>query len=884
MKAFYCAGTHWDREWCKPFQEYRMWLVELIDELMDLMDSDTAYKCFHLDGQTIVLEDYLEIRPERRDRLMRFLKERRLLAGPWYNLPDEWLVSGESLIRNLLRGSRICREMGFDPLDFAYTPDQFGHIAALPMIAHGFGLKAGICWRGTQDEHYPAQFVWVGPDGSRMVYHKLMDKGSYEPFRFSARLAIKDAGFSDASFRDFFEPYFNEEIARAPLPVVLMLDAVDHQRPDPEMPRLFSELQKRYPEIEFVWGTLDEYAREIAPHAAELPERRGELREPLRDAHRGGQYLIVHTLSSRYPLKKRNDECQALLELWAEPYTLFAQISNAQTIVQYLYKSWEYLLKNHPHDSICGCSIDQVHRDMHYRFDQSRQIADGIVRRALACIGMASDAPEDWANIVVHNPLPYRRKGVYELALYFPPDFGARTGFIYQDGLVTGERYNKFHLVRADGARLAYQLRSIDRNRECLRLNAIGRETCHVGDVYHVAVELELPACGYTSFQVLGTHDATRTFGSLRTGPLSASNGVIEFRLMPDGTGTLLDAVSGRAFEGLFLYEDAGECGDGWTRGIPVRDMVYRGPGTRVLTAVEEDGPLRTVFRVERELVLPCEIDRRTFRRSEAHTSLWVTDHIAVEKHAPFLRVRTTLTNTIRDHRLRVLFPTHVAAEQSFAETPFAVVERDIQIPEESAYWQERVNPEKAFTGFFGVQDGQGGLTILAPFGLHEYEVTQTPEHSLALTLFRAYFKTVMKPEEQDGELLEEMSFEYLLLPFAGPFDLVQASRLLAEARAGIRTHECHTLPTEHSFLTLEQGVVVVTAIKPAENGNGGIIRLWNPTGEERNDRILLTKRVEDAVACNLKEAPVAKVAYEAEGGIPVSVPAGGLTTIRFNW
>ncbi|HOC70063.1 MAG TPA: glycoside hydrolase, partial [Candidatus Hydrogenedentes bacterium] len=199
MKAFYCVGTHWDREWYEPFQEFRIWLVELIDELMDLMEKDPRYLCFHLDGQTIVIEDYLEIRPERRERLLRLLKERRLLIGPWYNLPDEWLVSGESLIRNMMRGYRMCRELGVAPLDFAYTPDQFGHIAALPMIMSGFGLRTGIVWRGTQDETCPAHFVWAGPDGSRLVYYKLMDKGSYGPFDLLARTPIKKAGNTDES-------------------------------------------------------------------------------------------------------------------------------------------------------------------------------------------------------------------------------------------------------------------------------------------------------------------------------------------------------------------------------------------------------------------------------------------------------------------------------------------------------------------------------------------------------------------------------------------------------------------------------------------------------------------------------------------------------------
>ncbi len=878
MKAYYCVGTHWDREWYKPFQEYRMWLVELIDELMELMELHPDYKSFHLDGQTIVLEDYLEIRPERKELLVRLLKERRLLAGPWYNLPDEWLISGESFIRNLMRGMRLCRELGFPHLDFAYTPDQFGHIAALPMIMKGFGLSAGICWRGTQDRDYPAQFAWIGPDGSRMVYHKLCDKGSYAPFDFAVRGKIRQDKFSDASYAAHFDPYWKEETARAPLPHILMLDAIDHQRPDPEMPRILRELQKRYPDIEFVWTSLEEYGREIARHANELPERSGELRQPALDVTCGAQYLIVHTLSSRYPIKKRNGQCQALLEKWAEPCALFDLMNNGAPILSYLDKAWQYLLRNHPHDSICGCSLDQVHRDMQYRFDQCEMIADGFVRRSLARIGNASVQDDAWKNIVVHNPLPFRRKGVFEVALEFPAEYPKK----FVDGLATGQFINKFHLVNAEGARLAYQHRAIERGKPSRRMNALGRVPMMNTDLCHVAVELDLPPCGYTSFHIEETDDATRTFGSLMTGPLSASNGILNISLQPDGTVTITHAKTRRSYPGLFLYENCGDAGDGWTRGQLIDDIVYRGPGAQVNTAIEEDGPLRTVFRIERTLLLPAEMDMPAYARTQRRAELHITDFLYLEKHSPCLRVHTVIQNTIQDHRLRVLFPTGLEeVEKSFAETPFALVERDIAIPEESAAWQERINPEKAFSTFFGTQDVTGGLALLSPWGLHEYEVLQTPDHSLALTLFRATRQTVGTAGEPDGQLLQELEFDYALWPFLGVFDPAEAACRVAEVQAGIQTHHADAAPASHSFLTIEPGKAVVTALKPAQDSQDAIIRFWNPTKSKVTEHLTLAREIRGASLCNLNEDPIQPVPVENKHTVKVSVPPGGLTTVR---
>jgi len=877
MKAVYCVGTHWDREWYETFQEFRMWLVELIDELMDLMDRDPDYRCFHLDGQAVVLQDYLAIRPERRERFLSFLKSRRLVAGPWYDLPDEWLISGESYVRNLAMGMRVCRSLGFEPMQFAYTPDQFGHIAALPMIMNGFGLRAGICWRGTQDEHYPAQFVWIGPDGSRMVTNKLRDCGSYGPFDFAVRGKLKAEGYPPDKIAGLFDPYFKAESERAHVPLVLLLDAIDHQRPDPKMPWLLDELRKRYPDIEFSWETLEDYGRQMLEYEAQLPARTGELREPSRAADRGGQYLIVHVISSRYPLKQQNDQCQALMEKWVEPYTAFQTMAGGAPIMSYVDKAWEYLLRNHPHDSIGGCSIDQVHRDMRYRFDQCQQIGDGVLRRAMAFLGQAEAASEAWPNVVVHNPLPFARTGIFEVAVPFRCDWPKK----YVDGLTTSEVCNKFALVDAEGRRVPFQLSRIDRGVEHKVVNAIGRNATHGGDVYHLAVGMALPPCGYAGFRVEPTDDGTRNFGTCRTGALLASTGILGFELQPNGLARVTHEAGGNSYDGLFLYEDSGDSGDGWTRGPLVNDIVFRGPGSRVTTAIDEDGALRTVFRVERVFELPRMMDRKTYWRSEERAELRVTDRIYVEKGAPFIRVRTRIENTCMDHRFRVLFPTGLDTDVSFAETPFAIVERPIAVPPESAMWQERVNPEKAFTTFFGAKTDAAGLAVLAPFGLHEYEVTETPDRSLALTLFRSTFKTVGTSGEPDGELLGTMEFEYLLYPFAGAFDAAEVLRLVACTQAGIRTHSTAELPVLRSLMRVESEKAVATAIKPAFDGKGIVVRLWNSSEGEARARIVCERAIKKASLCNLNEDVIESVKISKDGSATLGVPPRGLATVR---
>lgn len=146
--AHYISGTHWDREWYRPFQEFRLLLVELIDDLLDLIEGNTGFDYFHFDGQTCLLEDYLAIRPENRNRLLRLISDGRILIGPWFTMPDLFSIDEESLIRNFLTGRRISREWGVEPMPVAYTCDMFGHPSQMPQIYKGFDLQHCVLGRG----------------------------------------------------------------------------------------------------------------------------------------------------------------------------------------------------------------------------------------------------------------------------------------------------------------------------------------------------------------------------------------------------------------------------------------------------------------------------------------------------------------------------------------------------------------------------------------------------------------------------------------------------------------------------------------------------------------------------------------------------------------
>ena len=362
--------THWDREWHQPFQVFRARLVKVMDSLLELMENDPAF-CFTLDGQAIILEDYLQLRPQNEQRLRALIGTGRLAVGPWYVLPDEFLVSGEALIRNLERGHQVCSRFGF-PMAVGYLPDQFGHSAAMPQILTGFGLDTAVLWRGVPPQIDRVLFWWEDPDGQRVLVVYLAtsysngkpllmgDPDGGEPER-PLETTLRQIATDLEPFRTYLEN----------LPV-LVIYGRDHA---PARPRPI------HPWVEI--GTMEGFARLVRERMQfnhnRLPVHRGELYSPARSP------ILSGVLSTRMWIKQADREISTLLENYAEPLATMLHMAG-QEPSSYpgpeLELAWKYLLQNQPHDSACGCSVDPVHRDMAYRYRQARLLAATVIDTA----------------------------------------------------------------------------------------------------------------------------------------------------------------------------------------------------------------------------------------------------------------------------------------------------------------------------------------------------------------------------------------------------------------------------------------------------------------------------------------------------------------------
>ncbi len=414
------SHTHWDREWYRTFQQFRLRLVHLVDGLLDLLASDPDFKHFMLDGQTIVLDDYLGMRPEAEPALRQYIREGRILIGPWHILPDMFLVGPEAHVRNLLEGDRQARRFG-PKMCIGYMPDSFGHIGQMPQILRGFGIDNACLWRGLDDQ--PTEFWWDSPDGSRVLMHYLRDSYS------------NGAGLNAASPAQFIaqlRQQFDSLAPHSPVSDLLVMYGTDHMEPPRLTSKAIDYASSQLKDYRVVHSTLPTFhasvLAQIERENCPLPTLVGELRSSKRS------HLLPGVLSTRIWIKQRNHACETLLEKWAEPFSTFASIAspnNGQNGTLHhpssiLREAWLMLMECHPHDSICGCSIDQVHDEMRPRFDQVEQVGEEITRQSLetlaGLVNTEDSSPADTQSaVVVFNPSSTPRTDLVTTQLSLPP-------------------------------------------------------------------------------------------------------------------------------------------------------------------------------------------------------------------------------------------------------------------------------------------------------------------------------------------------------------------------------------------------------------------------------------------------------------------------------
>jgi alpha-mannosidase len=575
---------HWDREWYRAFEEFRGRLVDAIDAVLDLVAADPGFR-FMLDGQAVVLEDYLEVRPHRRAELEAGLAAGRLAAGPWYVQPDSLLPTGETHVRNLLHGRAVAGEFG--PVStVAYVPDSFGHPAQFPQLFAGFGLDPFIYWRGNGNEidALGPFWAWRAPDGSAVRAWHLVE--GY--FGAAGLDADGDIESTAARLQDVIK-----RIEAAGAGPVLLMNGFDHLPADATTAEIAEAVGAQ--------RVLLDDARDFLPDIAALPTFDGELV--------GGRIanLLPGVWSSRMRLKLRNRACDTLLTRWAEPWAAFGRILGRPDETPALTQAWRSLLCNQAHDSIGGCSVDPVHERMLARYDDAEGLGRATVQRTLEHLaGRELTRRNEWSDtqtLAVFNASPHPASGVVRIPLAgFPPWRVSVTRFDMHP-----LELSTFTGVTVDGepARL---VPSDDPNRVQFVPGVGG------WDVEFIA--RDVPAFGCTRYS-LAPGDPT---------PDDVDDGreLDGLRVADDGTFSLL------GYQGLFGIEDAIDRGDSYDadcdepRDLDVTVTVQR---FRHPSGVNRLVVLRVIENVGALLVTATHVPGSGSWRFDVAFENWVPDH-----------------------------------------------------------------------------------------------------------------------------------------------------------------------------------------------------------------------------------------------------------------
>ena len=728
--------THWDREWYSSFQSFRLRLVDLLDDLLPRMEADPSYARFLLDGQLAVVDDYLAVRPEAADRLRRLVTSGRVALGPWYTLPDEFLVSGETLVRDLQMGLATAARFG-GAMDVGYLPDMFGHVAQMPQVLDGLGFEHAVVWRGVPAAVDRSAFWWSAPDGTTV-------RAEYLPDGYGNGSALPDdAKALVAQVEGFAERW--GDLLTGP---VLWMNGTDHQPPRPWLGRVVAEAN----DVQEEW---DVRIVSLAEHLAAAPTEglrswAGELRSGAR------ANLLMGVTSNRVDVRRAAARAERSLERLAEPLSAL-YVPAERWPAALLDEAWRGVVHNAAHDSVCACSIDAVVDAVLHRYGEATDVGHGLAERALPYVRLAAWSPPGEA--VVVNPAGRTRGGLVEFkvagtdapagtqlvraheadvliaegpaSLVVPavPQvdwLGAVEGFTLTgpSGVVVARRRER----PEDGPHVTPEV--LDALDAAGGLDAPGplRLTIHrrpeVKVLAHVA---DVPGLGWATWRPdhAGETGEGPAPASVSPDGMALGNGLVTVAVDPDDGTWALDG-----HDGFGRLVDGGDCGDTYNWCPPADDTLVDRP-EMVTVEVVEPGPLRARLAVTARHRWPAACEGLDHRVGEVPHDVRTLLELRAGERA--VRVTVTVDNRSRDHRLRAHMPLPHPAGSSLAESAFTVVERGL-----TAEGGPTEAPVPTFPSLRFVQ--AGGLTVVHD-GVAEYELVDVHHdraHTLALTLLRS--------------------------------------------------------------------------------------------------------------------------------------------------
>ena len=865
-KAHIISHSHWDREWYLPYEKHHMLLVEFMDTLIDTLEKDENYKSFHLDGQTLLLEDYLQVRPENRERLKKLIQDKRIYVGPWFILQDEFLTSSEANVRNLQIGHKLAREFG-EVCKVGYFPDSFGNMGQAPQMLKKAGISTAVFGRGvkptgfnnevsdsdTYESPY-SEMYWQSEDGSKVLgilFANWYSNGIHIPI-------------DEKEAKEYWERKLAEAEKYASTDHLLFMNGCDHQPVQTDLSEAIEMAKKVYPDVEFIHSNFNDYIEAINK---ELKEDMTTIVGELRSQQTDGWYTLANTASSRIYIKQMNAKCQMLFEKVAEPLAVLAYKYGKEYPFHLFNYGWKILMENHPHDSICGCSIDDVHREMVTRFEKAENVARHIIDESLNYLKTKINTSKfekinkDAIPFMITNTNIDRRYEVFEVELevfkkYFKE--GKLNDIVKE---MNNLNLPSYKVIDSDGNPVNAKVEVIA-NSFNYDLPKDKFRDPYIAKKVKVTLETAIDPFSFATFALIPNEECFVKGNSMLKEENKIETPFYKIDFNKDGSFNLFDKNSKKTFSNLGVFEDSGDIGNEYIYFKPIDETPITTKGKDANIEIVEDEAYRIIVKVTHTMNVPAkanetldkeiqdlvEFKHRKAKRVEELISQEIEVKYIFERISSIIKAVANFDNKALDHRIRVLFETGINSDYHYADSIFEVAKRN-NIPDKA--WENPCNAQHQ-QAFVNIHNDEYGLTI-ANKGLNEYEIlNENNQNTIAITIHRGIrelgdWGVFLTPEAQ---CLGKHTVEFAIIPHTSGRDLYKSYKFAYQYQVEyfskvLNLQEGELMPNT-SIINARGLEIANSALKLSDDGKYIVSRWYNLSDKDAKLHISTNKELKE--------------------------------------
>ena len=845
-KVFVVPHTHWDREWFFTSDQAKVYLLKDLKDVLDHLEASGQYGSFLLDGQSSLIEDYLNWRPQERNRVEKLVKEKKLVLGPWYTQTDQYLASGESIINNLRIGMKQSDELG-GHMNIAYVPDSFGQESSMPQIYQQLGIDDAVLYRGfSLDDTKQSEFTWQGEDGSEISV-----------FRMACGYFIGGVVDETKLAQLMTEEPFKTVVDQASTDNVLFPNGSDMAPLRFDLPEFIERLnQANKGKFTFEVASLEDYITAVKEAKPELRLITGE-----QDC---GKDMRVHKSisSSRADLKALNTKLQNYLANVVEPLLALGSYFGLPYPTKTLEDLWKKMAKNAAHDSMGNCVSDRVNADIKARYQKVEDIATALVEVTLRQISTGVKNDGHPITLTVFNTLPVERGGVVSKRIYSPS-----RNFKIQD-------YN--------GQNIPFEITAVKDVTELITSSTIqldpGQAIYLPEKVYQLDVNMQLaniPAFGYKQLSLVSEQDQEIDLPTRQTGT-KIENEFYQISVNVDGSLDILDKLNNHLYRKQAILEENGDDGDSYNYSPAKQDLVSYSTAQPHRSQCIQNA-LSSKLIIDYDFSVPSDLAARAKGLTDVKmpTQMIVT----LDQASKLIKFELNVDNRLpKSHRLCIDFDSEVVTNTSIADIQFGTIKRPLTKKQalkdwhqNQGAWQEKPISINTVQSFVAMSADERGLALI-PQGVREYECIGKDNATIRLTVFRTYGmlgkrdllyrpgrasgdETVPTPE---AELNQHLSFELAMTTMQTGYDQAALASEVKAFETPLQVYQYaeflngrltfpfnpvkRTADPELSLFKTDDKLVIST-VEQTEEGTGYQMRLYNPLFHPEGDKITFNKQ-----------------------------------------